>query len=1106
MAAKGKASQASRTTVWWLLVSAIGVGLAVLIAVRLIRQPAAPAQPSLVTVAPTAIVTDVPAHTVSAAAPVVALPVQTALRSSARLAVDGIVSNEIVTTTRVSIATGGQEGNGPALSVALSADGRYVAFASKAANLVAGSDNGYDDVFLHDRETHQTSLVSVAPDGSRGDSWSDAPAISADGRFVAFYSWAGNLVPGDTNAVQDVFVYDLQTGQVTRMSVATGDGQANDRSGSSGPGARPAISADGRFVAFESMATNLVTGDTNDQSDIFVRDRKTGSTTRVSLATGGVQANGDSVQPALSADGRFVAFQSTATNLDPAATSGFDQIYVHDRESGQTLLLSRAADDTPGDGDSADPVLSSDGRFVAFQSAATNLVAQDTNRAADVFLADRTTGQVTRVSVASTGAQGNRVSSAPAISPDGRYIGFVSAANNLVNGDTNNATDVFLCDRLSRHTTRVSLGVIAPRTGRQADRDSSGPPAISTGGRLVAFVSAATNLVTGDTNQVDDVFVHARVDSPAYTLSGRVVDAHNDPVAQVTVTAGPHQVTTDAGGQFVIPYVAAGTYTLVATKTGYSFSPSRRIVSMLFDLPEQNFVAFPDTATAAAFLTLPFAYGSSTPAFLQALRDTDDGGLVDSWFDHQYPDYSKNGAILLWDGRARTVGLYNPVLGCYERRCYDGHDGIDFPYRDPNPATPDIYEPIAIHPAAAGTVVATFTGCTNGDRRCHDGYGNQVIIDHGNGYLTRYAHLAEVDVRLSPSTPVRVSPADVIGIMGSTGNSLGTHLHFGVYRDNGNGLWDGDQVDKPVDPFGWAGTTPDPWVAVRNGPVSRWLWVVSPNADAYLFGSQGVTLQDVAGTIQVDLPPGAFDGQARVELAPDILPALPEAPRRSLGRAFRLGVLERMQASDPAQASAGGPTADADGAVLGRPLSLAVNYAGASTLHLDMNHLLVYRWDAGAGQWQPQPTVVDTSGQVARAVSNRLGNFDLEAPLLCPNDSVEPDDRFFTATYVEPGSAPYQRLFDVRDDQDWFRLDAVHGHTYLLQLSPVGAGVAARLEVYYVDGLTRLAGQTSQAPGAGVSLAWQPPQDGAYFIRATPATRSTVGCNARYKFWVSLQR
>src|SRR5437773_6921896 len=199
-------------------------------------------------------------------------------------------SADAQTTERVRVASGGTEGNDASSGFALSADGRFVAFQSDATNLVAGDTNGATDVFVHDRQTGMTERVSVASDGTQANNVSSYPALSADGRFVAFQSDATNLVAGDTTGATDVFVHDRQTGTTERVSVASGGGtQGTGNSG--GFFAFPALSADGRLVAFQSDATNLVAGDTNGATDLFGHDRQAGTTERVSVPSGGRQGN-----------------------------------------------------------------------------------------------------------------------------------------------------------------------------------------------------------------------------------------------------------------------------------------------------------------------------------------------------------------------------------------------------------------------------------------------------------------------------------------------------------------------------------------------------------------------------------------------------------------------------------------------------------------------------------------------------------------------------------------------------------------------------------------------------------------------------------------------
>ena len=252
-------------------------------------------------------------------------------------------------TERVSLDSTGTQGNSDSLSPSISADGRYVAFYSFASNLVTGDSNGASDIFVHDRNTGDTERVSVDSGGTQGNSGSYGPSISSDGRYVAFHSFASNLVAGDSNGVVDIFVHDRNTGDTERVSLDSSGTQGNSGS------ANPSISSDGRYVAFYSFASNLVAGDTNGAYDIFVHDRNTGDTERVSVDSSGTQGNSDSANASISSDGRYVAFFSGASNLVTGDSNGFSDIFVHDRNSGDTERVSVDSSGTQGNSDSLHP-------------------------------------------------------------------------------------------------------------------------------------------------------------------------------------------------------------------------------------------------------------------------------------------------------------------------------------------------------------------------------------------------------------------------------------------------------------------------------------------------------------------------------------------------------------------------------------------------------------------------------------------------------------------------------------------------------------------------------------------------------------------------------
>jgi len=395
------------------------------------------------------------------------------------------------------VSSSGAQGNGNSGEVAISGDGRYVAFSSEASNLVAGDTNNVSDVFVRDVVSRTTTRASIATNGAQANGGSEEPAISGDGRYVVFESYASNLVPGDTNTGQEVFVRDLATSATTRVSLE----DSFD----------PAISADGRYIAFVSDATNLVPGDTNNTTDVFVWDSTLGTTARVTLASGGGQANDSSYHPVISAHGRYVAFESGASNLVAADTSNSPDVFVRDTVAGSTALVSVAATGAQPNADSYHPEISADGRYITFYSHSSNLVPGDTNDCEDVFVRDTATGTTTRVSVDSTGGQGDDYSYESAISGDGRYVTFWSFASNLVPSPSNEV-DVYVRDTVTGTTARVGLDA----TGVDANA-SDVRPSISADGRYIAFESYASNLVPGDTNNAIDVVVRA---NPVVTVSG----------------------------------------------------------------------------------------------------------------------------------------------------------------------------------------------------------------------------------------------------------------------------------------------------------------------------------------------------------------------------------------------------------------------------------------------------------------------------------------------------------------------------------------------------------------------------------------------------------
>jgi len=424
-----------------------------------------------------------------------------AVALTAAVSTPALASAGVPATTRVSVAGGGVQGNGPVHDVDLSDDSRYVAFVSSASNLVTGDTNGSPDVFVHDRFTGDTTRVSVTSGGAQVTGpGTGRPRISGDGRVVTFHSEAADLVPGDTNEATDVFVHDRSTGATRRVSVSSAAVQGN------APSLAPDISADGRFVTFQSTATNLVPGDTNNTtagadphaSDVFVHDRQTGATTRVNVSSATALTEGAQAQPgsvsggaSISGDGTVVVFHSDAANLVAGDTNGTSDIFVHNRAVSTTARVT-----APVAGPHSSPSVSADGSAVAFT------VSTGTSPAASSVYVYDVGPRASTLAGTKDGTVPDGTSDGGAISADGRLVAFESTADDLVAGDTNGRSDVFVRDR-TKGTTRLVSHALDATPGDHA----SSAPSIDASGRWIAFVSKAADLVAADTNGVSDAFV-----------------------------------------------------------------------------------------------------------------------------------------------------------------------------------------------------------------------------------------------------------------------------------------------------------------------------------------------------------------------------------------------------------------------------------------------------------------------------------------------------------------------------------------------------------------------------------------------------------------------
>ncbi|AWM86639.1 hypothetical protein C4E04_07785 [Microvirga sp. 17 mud 1-3] len=440
-------------------------------------------------------------------------------------------------TTRVSTGTGGTEANGTSYAGQVSADGRYVVFESDASNLVGGDTNDRSDIFRKDLTTGEIVRVSAAADGHQADKGSFNASVSADGRYVMFETDATNLVAGDTNGLFDVFRKDLVTGEITIVSTDSAAAQAN------GASAGGRISIDGRHAVFESYAKNLVTGDTNDSSDVFYKDLVTGVVTLVSQTADGNQGDKGSYSSQTSADGRYIVFESDATNLVAGDTNLDTDIFRKDLVTGEIVRVSLGANGEGGNVGSYHAQLSADGRYVVFDSLADNLVAGDTNLQTDIFRKDLLTGEVVRVSVTADGTQVGNSSYNAQISPDGRFVLFESDSSDLVPDDPNIMPGVFRKDLVTGEVVRVSSTL----DGTPVD-NSSFSGRFSADGRFVMFESSATNLVAGDTNDAKDIFLFDQqlFANRAAVAQHRYVEATFDVGAASSVRIAWGDGTTDA--------------------------------------------------------------------------------------------------------------------------------------------------------------------------------------------------------------------------------------------------------------------------------------------------------------------------------------------------------------------------------------------------------------------------------------------------------------------------------------------------------------------------------------------------------------------------------
>ena len=489
-------------------------------------------------------------------------------------------SAALLATERASISNTGTQANGFSYMANISANGDHIVFVSDASNLVADDFNALGDIFVRDRTTGVTERVNVDSAGNEALGHSDFGDISADGRYVVFTSNAPNLVPNDTNGWEDIFLRDRQLGTTERVNISTSGAQTSFWS------TEPSVSGNGRYVVFISEDNQLVPNDFNGTNDVFLRDRQAGITTRVNVSSNGAEANSHSHMAKISDSGTHVVFTSLASNLVAGDTNGFDDVFVHEIATGITERISVTSNGMEAFFGSYTPDISADGRFVVFQSMAPDFAPNIPLSHDNIFIHDRELNTTELVSIGHDGTPATGFSHQPTVSADGRYIAYASHADNLVNNDFNGFDDIFVFDRETSTTSRINLDV-----NNNEIFDGAYMPKISSNALYVVYESHASSIVANDTNGHADIFV-ARLDneeaggqriklSPSHTT----VDPITDPQFSVDIQVS----SSDLYGLEVNCFADSALATLDGASYGDLFDPNSRLeIPMLINNPAPN--------------------------------------------------------------------------------------------------------------------------------------------------------------------------------------------------------------------------------------------------------------------------------------------------------------------------------------------------------------------------------------------------------------------------------------------------------------------------------------------------------------------------------------
>jgi murein DD-endopeptidase MepM/ murein hydrolase activator NlpD len=484
------------------------------------------------------------------------------------------------------------------------------------------------------------------------------------------------------------------------------------------------------------------------------------------------------------------------------------------------------------------------------------------------------------------------------------------------------------------------------------------------------------------------------------------------------------------------------------------------------------------TSPTIPLLDLPFDYSGSDFATSAKGFYAESGGRVNSWFDHHAPGENDD-LLLRWNGYPALPDPAN--IPCrHGLNCYDGNEGIDFSKNN----TPEY-----VYAAAPGVVFEAKMDCIASDSACGGGYGNYVLIDHGNGYATRYGHLDRVIVQNGDRLDNLHFRAIPIGTMGKTGyikDNDGTNLHFSVYHDPNN-VW---VISRVLDPFGWWDQTgnSDPW---ENGASEKsvFMWKY-PVIDQAVVNALSYSLQSPSGDITVNFPPSTFVTDTLVQLleAPPI--ANPSAQLRSIGSSFWLNVAH----GNPNSAqTAKQPSGNTD---FSQPISIIVAYTAEAVQHLDESTLALYQWDDSSQSWKSLPSLVDEADMKVTSLVTKPGQFDLQGALTCQNDTNESNDDFYHAALL--GTRFTTASLEDTNDVDWYTIDAKARAMYTIKSTNLGPGVDPSAELYDFGGDTLLAVDDDGGGGNNFQITWSPNKDQTLFLKVMSAPSSNTGCDASY--------